>query len=234
MNECSLEIIQSVLEARDDCSREKRRALLANIEEVFWVIDESRREDDQGASEPDKTNGTGEVRNQTEEGNHESVQVLRGTFSRNKVEEVNVEQMEEGDGCIELKGGTTVPCASAAFGMRAVKLRGNCSCIHAVPFVADASLINADEVKGNIAVVERGICTMVAKARFAQQAGAVAVVIINSDDSLMHPGDDGTAGDIFIPVVSVALCSAPSVANQVRVAGMTLGVPPPRMLHVIC
>eukprot|EP00282_Hemiselmis_andersenii_P006675 CAMPEP_0114131200 /NCGR_PEP_ID=MMETSP0043_2-20121206/12423_1 /TAXON_ID=464988 /ORGANISM="Hemiselmis andersenii, Strain CCMP644" /LENGTH=248 /DNA_ID=CAMNT_0001224609 /DNA_START=172 /DNA_END=916 /DNA_ORIENTATION=+ len=56
------------------------------------------------------------------------------------------------------------------------------------PPSANAELANADALKGNIAVVVRGGTPFFEMARRAQDAGAAAVIIINSDDGLITPG----------------------------------------------
>lgn len=68
---------------------------------------------------------------------------------------------------------------------------------------------NADEAKGKIVVVERGDCTFVDKARIAQQAGAVAVIVIDNvpgssaqDQPMFAMSGDGK-DDVKIPVVFI-------------------------------
>lgn len=62
--------------------------------------------------------------------------------------------------------------------------------------------INAFELDGKIAVIRRGDCTFISKAIEAQNAGAVAVLIVNN-----IPGYFGMSGDdpsITIPVVAIS------------------------------
>ncbi len=49
-----------------------------------------------------------------------------------------------------------------------------------IPVMGCVELGNADEVSGNIALVQRGACTFSAKVKAAEDAGAIAVVICNN------------------------------------------------------
>jgi hypothetical protein len=51
------------------------------------------------------------------------------------------------------------------------------------PLIADAPLKNAAAIKGNIAVIDRGVVTFSAKTQYALDAGAIGVVIVNSRDA---------------------------------------------------
>ena len=69
-----------------------------------------------------------------------------------------------------------------------------------------------------LAVAQRGTCARVAKAIFGQQAGAAAVVMVNSDDSLppyegvitANP-DDGTPYDVTIPFLGIRSSDSPAL-----------------------
>ena len=72
---------------------------------------------------------------------------------------------------------------------------------------------NAGAVAGRIAVVDRGVCTFVVKAKNAQNAGAAGVLIVNN----VAPGAPGMAGTdatITIPVVSVSLADGAAIKAQ--------------------
>jgi hypothetical protein len=72
---------------------------------------------------------------------------------------------------------------------------------------------NAGAVAGRIAVVDRGVCTFVVKAKIAQSAGAVGVLIVNN----IAPGAPGMAGTdatVTIPVVSVSLADGAAIRAQ--------------------
>ncbi|WP_264548381.1 T9SS-dependent M36 family metallopeptidase [Flavobacterium sp. N2820] len=66
--------------------------------------------------------------------------------------------------------------------------------------------INAAALNGKIAVIRRGVCTFAEKVKFAQNAGAIAVIIVNNDtanpDQLVNmSGADAT---ITIPAIFVS------------------------------
>jgi len=63
---------------------------------------------------------------------------------------------------------------------------------------------NASAVAGRIALIDRGNCTFVTKARNAVAAGAIGVVIVdNSREECIPPGMAGVAADVTFPVVSI-------------------------------
>jgi len=63
---------------------------------------------------------------------------------------------------------------------------------------------NASSIAGRIALIDRGSCTFVAKARNAQAAGAIGVVIAdNTRTTCAPPGMAGVAPDVTIPIVSI-------------------------------
>jgi len=67
--------------------------------------------------------------------------------------------------------------------------------------------LSSDVLTGGIAVIARGGCAFADKAYHAQQAGAVAVMIVNDSDELVPMSCDGAycgSGVITIPVVMVA------------------------------
>lgn len=51
------------------------------------------------------------------------------------------------------------------------------------PSYACSNLINAAEVNGKIAMVDKGICSFTGKMSRIQAAGAVAVIICNNDNN---------------------------------------------------
>jgi hypothetical protein len=72
-----------------------------------------------------------------------------------------------------------------------------------------------------VAVVRRGGCEFVDKAARVQQAGAIAMVIVNYDDEDVKAGsaEGGAADSIAIPVVTVRRSvGAPLLANAAQVA----------------
>ncbi|MBI3141295.1 MAG: M36 family metallopeptidase [Bacteroidetes bacterium] len=82
----------------------------------------------------------------------------------------------------------------------------------------DSPLLNPQDIKGKIALIERGTCTFVSKVRHAQMAGAIAVVIYSDNRPVIEMGGDGTQGDITIPSImiqrSLGLTLAGELANR--------------------
>lgn len=68
---------------------------------------------------------------------------------------------------------------------------------------ACTTILNPAAIAGNIALVDRGDCTFVTKARNAQQAGAIAVIIANNEAG-GPPGMSGSDDSITIPVISIS------------------------------
>jgi hypothetical protein len=63
---------------------------------------------------------------------------------------------------------------------------------------------NAGAINGNVALVDRGTCAFVIKARNAQAAGATGLIVAdNARTTCQPPSMGGEATDITIPVVSV-------------------------------
>jgi subtilisin family serine protease len=96
--------------------------------------------------------------------------------------------------------------------------------VAAVPADGCAALTNAAAISGKIAFVDRGgVCGFEQKAKFAQDAGAIAVIIGNvasSTSPLLPPGmSSGSVGGVVIPAVSMEL----NGANQIR-ANFAAGV----------
>ena len=97
----------------------------------------------------------------------------------------------------------------ADFGARDAELHDLPS-VRTSPAMAETEIVNG-EVRGSVAVIERGAVPLVEKARRAQAAGAAAVVIVNTDERPLlahgHRHRDGTHDlglDIQIPVLVVA------------------------------
>eukprot|EP01046_Picozoa_sp_COSAG06_P017907 COSAG06_NODE_1231_length_10153_cov_60.823623_8_plen_312_part_00 len=90
------------------------------------------------------------------------------------------------------------------------------------PPYADVPLHNANAVRGAVAIVQRGLCTFLDKARRVQEAGGVGVIFVNSAETLFvpHGTDDDPGGDIRIPAVCLrkkdgeALLAIASLGHQ--------------------
>ena len=72
-----------------------------------------------------------------------------------------------------------------------------------LPTLGCNSLVNASEIAGKIAVVDRGECFFTVKVKNAQDAGAVAVIVVNNEPTGLPPmgGDDET---ISIPSAGIS------------------------------
>ena len=73
---------------------------------------------------------------------------------------------------------------------------------------------NTLAVRGNVALIDRGTCGFTVKAKNAQLAGAIGVVIANNVAGSPPPGLGGSDGTINIPVVSVTLADATTLRAQ--------------------
>jgi hypothetical protein len=86
---------------------------------------------------------------------------------------------------------------------------------------AVGNLTNARALYGRVAVVRRGGCEFVEKATRIQQAGAIALIIVNYEDEDVKAGsaEDAAAAAIAIPVVTVRQSvGEPLVAHAARVS----------------
>ena len=72
----------------------------------------------------------------------------------------------------------------------------------AAPSLLCNPVANGGEVVGKIAVVDRGSCNFTVKVKNAQNAGAIAVVVINNVGGV-PPAMGGTDNTIVIPSVSI-------------------------------
>jgi hypothetical protein len=73
-----------------------------------------------------------------------------------------------------------------------------------IPSQGCETILNSAEIAGKIAVVDRGTCPFYDKVLNIQNAGAVGVIVVNSDpqSTVFMGGSD--FGEIFIPVISVS------------------------------
>ena len=75
-------------------------------------------------------------------------------------------------------------------------------------------LTNAGAISGNLALIDRGMCTFVTKVKNAQNAGAVAVVIVDNVSAGTPPGMGGSDATITIPAVSITLANGNTIKAQ--------------------
>jgi predicted aconitase with swiveling domain len=73
---------------------------------------------------------------------------------------------------------------------------------------------NPQAINGKIVVVRRGSCTFVSKVLAAQNAGALAVIVVNSEpNNIIMSGADAT---IMIPAISVSSSIGESIISQIK------------------
>ncbi|CAF0954248.1 unnamed protein product [Rotaria magnacalcarata] len=91
------------------------------------------------------------------------------------------------------------------FGTSFNKLLKNVYLIPSKPLIACSSLQNDIELKGNIALVERGDCSFVTKIINVQRTGALGAIVMNNDHTaderfvdMIH---DSTERNVLIPAI---------------------------------
>ncbi|HWH82983.1 MAG TPA: PA domain-containing protein [Burkholderiaceae bacterium] len=77
------------------------------------------------------------------------------------------------------------------------------------------SALNALAVKGNVAMVDRGVCTFNVKAANVQAAGAIAMIVVDNVAGSPPPGLGGTDATITIPSVRITLADGTALKAQV-------------------
>lgn len=88
------------------------------------------------------------------------------------------------------------------------------------------SIINPGDIAGRIAVVDRGTCTFVIKVKNAQDAGAIAVIVVDNVPGSPPAGLGGSDPTITIPAVRITLADgiALKAAMASGTVNATLGV----------
>lgn len=86
--------------------------------------------------------------------------------------------------------------------------------------------LNSAEVNGKIAVIRRGICGVVDKILFAQDAGAVAVIMVNNTPGNFFLGGFGNEL-ITIPVISVKKDVGDYLISQIELATLNASLSEP-------
>jgi hypothetical protein len=87
-----------------------------------------------------------------------------------------------------------------------------------------STITNAAAVAGNLALIDRGTCGFAVKAKNAQDAGAVGVVIANNVAGCPPPGLGGVDPTVVIPTASVTLPDANIIKAALPGVSATLGV----------
>ncbi|MEM1119807.1 MAG: M36 family metallopeptidase [Bacteroidota bacterium] len=90
-------------------------------------------------------------------------------------------------------------------------------------------LVNADDVNGKIAIVDRGTCFFADKVLNAQNAGAIAVVVCNFENSFINMGAPANfSGNITIPALMLKRNDCQILRTLVNDGlEMTIASPPP-------
>ncbi|WMW78162.1 T9SS-dependent M36 family metallopeptidase [Flavobacterium sp. 20NA77.7] len=97
------------------------------------------------------------------------------------------------------------------------------------PDTSDAceTIINAAAVNGKIAVIRRGTCTFVSKALMAQNAGAIAVIIVNNTAG--YVGMSGADANITIPVVSMSQADGEALIAALASSSISVSISTPEI-----
>ena len=88
---------------------------------------------------------------------------------------------------------------------------------------------NAASIDGNIALIDRGGCVFVEKAKNAQAAGAVGVIVTDNRDACAPPGMAGTAPEVLIPVISITQSDGNDLRAQTEEIRGSLRLDPSRL-----
>jgi hypothetical protein len=86
---------------------------------------------------------------------------------------------------------------------------------------------NANAVQGNVAFVDRGNCKFAEKARKAQAAGAIGLIIVDNQANCLPPGmamDEGTDRDSLIPTISVTQSDGAALRAQLNANATVSGL----------
>lgn len=84
-----------------------------------------------------------------------------------------------------------------------------------------SAVVNGATVSGKIALIDRGICNFNSKVQFAQNAGAIGVILVNNVDVTVPPTVTGSSGTITIPSVMVSQAVGNAIRAQLG-AGVTV------------
>ncbi len=127
--------------------------------------------------------------------------------------------------------GTDIPTNTASFGSTNFSFTGTLALIDdGVPVNTNGCEPIVNDVSGKIALIDRGACIFAVKAKMAQNAGAVGLIIANNAANAGAPGMSGADPTVTIPVLSVsleqgklfktALAIAPLDVKMSRVSGV--------------
>jgi len=77
-----------------------------------------------------------------------------------------------------------------------------------------SALTNASDVAGRIALLDRGTCAFVTKAKNAQNAGAIGVIVVDNRLEIPAPGMSGTDPSVTIPAVLISQPDGATIEAQ--------------------
>lgn len=92
------------------------------------------------------------------------------------------------------------------------------------PTLGCDSIMNADDIKGNIALIERGDCNLALKVLRAQRAGAVAAVIFTDGRPTMVITGDGNEKYITIPSIMISRSLGKSLVNELSLRNVEVAL----------
>jgi hypothetical protein len=93
------------------------------------------------------------------------------------------------------------------------------------PTLGCNTLINSAQLAGKIAVVERGTCTFVQKVQNAQDAGAIAVIVVNNQPGAPFSMGGTDPGTLTIPAVMISQDDGILIESQLPGVNGTLADP---------
>ncbi|RLD23087.1 MAG: hypothetical protein DRI54_07780 [Bacteroidetes bacterium] len=83
------------------------------------------------------------------------------------------------------------------------------------------AVVNGDDVNGKIAVYYRKSCEFGVKALNAQNAGAIAAIIINSEGEPIEMGGGEEGGNVTIPVAMISTLDGVALRGAIEEGGLT-------------
>jgi len=126
------------------------------------------------------------------------------------------------------------PFSSAAFGPF-IRQELSGTIVEVISTDVDSSLgceqlVNTEQINGNIALVTRGDCAFEEKVNKAQQAGAIAVIVANTEDNLITMGGVDTLPDPDIPSIMITSSTAAELRSALDGQDVKTTINVPRYL----
>lgn len=84
------------------------------------------------------------------------------------------------------------------------------------PTLGCGALVNAAAMAGNIAVIDRGNCEFGNKALNAQNAGAIAAIIVNNVAGLIQMGAGAQSGNVTIPTIMITQADGNLIKERIN------------------